>query len=85
MTQTIGNIANRSLSKVEMQDGAPKAFVWRGLRLPISKVLDDWEEEGCWWLEEEPRRVYRVQANNNAIYELHWLAVSGWELHRVYD
>jgi len=65
--------------------GLPEAFVWKEQRIPVTEILDDWEEAGCWWLDEEPRRVYRVLSANGATYELHQLAASGWQLYRIFD
>ncbi|HJN19310.1 MAG TPA: DUF6504 family protein [Armatimonadota bacterium] len=75
----------RAISDVEMEAGLPTAFAWQERQYVVREVLDDWEEAGCWWLDEEPRRVYRVLTDNDAIYELHRLPKTGWELHRVYD
>jgi len=67
------------------QDGLPGGLRWAGRRIGIRRVFDDWEEAGCWWLQEEPRQVYRVVGDNGVAYELHHQASSGWRLYRVFD
>ena len=76
---------DRTIAVLETQRGSPQAFLWRGRRIRVSQVVDDWEEEGCWWLDEEPRRVYRVLSADDALYELHRFVASGWRLFRAYD
>lgn len=51
----------------------------------VAEILDAWEEAGCWWQGEEPRRVYRVLAAGGAVYELHHQSGAGWQLTRVFD
>ena len=70
---------------VEQASGLPLAFRWRGRRIAVSEILDQWEEAGCWWRGEQARRVYRVQAAGGAIYELHHQPPAGWRLYRSYD
>jgi len=76
---------DRTLSVLETPRGDPQAFLWRGRRVKVRQIVDDWEEEGCWWRDEEPRRVYRVLGHDETLYELHQLAASGWRLFRTYD
>ncbi len=66
------------------QQQRPVAFRLGRRRLEVQRLLDEWEEAGCWWRGEAPRRVYRVLAGD-AIYELHHQPPAGWLLHRVYD
>jgi len=73
------------LRVVEQKDGLPRAFRWRGRRIVVSEILDQWEEAGCWWQGEQARRVYRVQAAGGAIYELHHQPPASWRLYRSYD
>jgi hypothetical protein len=73
------------LRVVEEKDGLPLAFHWRGRRIVVSEILDQWEEAGCWWQGEQARRVYRVQPAGGAIYELHHQSPAGWRLYRSYD
>jgi hypothetical protein len=76
--------AERAITVLVDEQQRPAAFRLGRRRLEVQRVLDEWEEAGCWWRGEEPRRVYRVLAEG-AIYELHHLSSSGWELQRVYD
>jgi hypothetical protein len=76
---------DRTIPVLENPRGAPQAFSWRGRRVNVRQILDDWEEEGCWWLDEEPRRVYRVLGHDDTLYELHQFVASGWRLFRTYD
>lgn len=77
--------AQRLIEVTQSGDGLPRIFRWRGRQITVRDVFDDWEEAGCWWLGEDPRRVYRVVASCGAAYELHHQASSGWRLHRVFD
>jgi hypothetical protein len=64
--------------------GRPQRFR-RGRRAAvISEIVDHWEEAGCWWLGERPRRVYRARSTDGALYELHHHA-DGWRLYHTYD
>jgi hypothetical protein len=76
---------DRAIDVVEGSDGLPQAFRWRGRQVVVGEVLDDWEEAGCWWLQEEPRRVYRVCGTGGTVYELHYQPTHGWRLQRVFD
>ncbi len=76
--------ADRAVTVMVDQQQRPVAFRLGRRRLTVERVLDEWEEAGCWWRGEEPRRVYRVLAEES-IYELHCLPSAGWLLHRVYD
>ena len=73
------------LKQVEETNGAPRAFRWRGRRVMVDEVLEEWEETGCWWRGEPALRVYRVQAAGGAIYELHHQPPGGWRLYRGFD
>jgi len=64
--------------------GRPQRFCWRRREVAIREILDHWEEAGCWWLGERPRRVYRARAADGALYELHHRA-DGWRLYRAFD
>jgi hypothetical protein len=75
----------RPLQVVEDPYGQPQVFLWRGRRIRVRHVLEEWEEVGCWWLDEEPRRVFRVLDAGDTLYELHRFLVSGWRLARTYD
>jgi Domain of unknown function (DUF6504) len=63
----------------------PVAFRWRNRPIAVREILDDWEEAGCWWAGEAPRRVYRLLGSNGTVYELHQQAPCGWSLQRVFD
>lgn len=76
---------NRVVDVVENDDGLPSALCWRGRHIALSEILDDWEEAGCWWLQEEPRWIYRVCGTDGVVYELHRQAPEGWRLYRVFD
>ena len=75
----------RDIQVLAIGNHLPGSFLWRGRRVGVSEILDDWEEAGCWWLGEEPRRVYRVLGSTGARYELHRQESVGWKLHRVFD
>ena len=73
---------------VQVEVGLPEvpvAFRWRNRRIVVREILDDWEEVGCWWAGEAPRRVYRLLGSNGTVYELHQQAPDGWRLQRVLD
>ena len=76
---------DRPITVLENPRGDPQAFLYRGRRIKVRHIIDDWEEEGCWWLDEEPRRVYRLLGTDETLYELHHFAASGWRLFRTYD
>ncbi len=82
--QNDGNIRARPLEVTE-RDQHPVALLWRGRQVRVNEIRDDWEEVGCWWLGEEPRRVYRVLGDNGVLYELHRQESLGWRLQRVFD
>lgn len=65
--------------------GRPLRFQHRRRSLQVVEVLDAWEEAGCWWQGEEPRRLYRVLTDSGAVYELQHQADAGWQLMRVLD
>ena len=65
--------------------GWPLLFKWGQRQLRVRRIEDDWEEAGCWWLGEEPRRVFRLSAGNGAVYELHYQPSSHWRLHSIVD
>ena len=73
---------DRALTVIETPQGEPHLFLWRGHRVKVREIIDDWEEEGCWWRDEEPRRVYRVLGHDGTLYELHRLTLSGWQMFR---
>jgi len=81
----MNRLRNRTIEVLENQRGEPQVFLWRGRRIKVRQIVDDWEEAGCWWLDEEPRRVYRVFGHDDTLYELHQFAASGWRLFRTYD
>ena len=64
--------------------GRPQRFRWKGREVTLREIVDHWEEAGCWWLGERPRRVYRARSSDGALYELHHQA-EGWRLYRAYD
>jgi hypothetical protein len=64
--------------------GRPRRFRWGRREVTIHEIVDRWEEAGCWWQGERPRRVYRARSSEGALYELHHHA-DGWRLYRAYD
>lgn len=72
--------SDRPLTVLETPQGNPQAFIWRGQRIKVKQIIDDWEEEGCWWRDEEPRYVFRVLGQNDVLYELHRFVASGWRM-----
>ena len=67
------------------KEGRPQHFCWGRRNVVISRILEEWEEAGCWWRGEEARRVYRVRSKQGVLYELHHQPSQGWRLYRIYD
>ncbi len=64
--------------------GRPRRLYYRGRRLQVQQLLDEWEEAGCWWRGEDIRRVYRLLTRDGVI-ELHHQPSRGWRVARVFD
>ena len=60
--------------------GEPVRVRNRGRWRQIAHIADAWEEAGCWWRGETPRRIFRVLTVEGAAYELHHQASAGWQL-----
>jgi len=65
--------------------GRPVRLQHRRGAVQVVGILEEWEEAGCWWQGEEPRRVYRVLTAGGIVYELHQQSGAGWQLVRVLD
>lgn len=82
------------LDEVEVSDGAPAGFRWRGRTYRVLQVLGHWHEEAGWWRlpDGAARRVersdlWRVEASGGpagGVYELVRRG-PGWRLDRVWD
>jgi len=83
------------LDEVEVAQGAPSAFLWRGRRYEVLQVLGHWHEDAGWWnrsggatLRVERTDLWRVEARNGlptrGIYEL-VQRCDRWRLDRVWD
>ncbi len=65
--------------------GRPVRFAHLRRVRRVQQLLDEWEEAGCWWQGEAPRRVYRVLTMEGTVCELHHHPPAGWRLVRTYD
>jgi hypothetical protein len=83
------------LEDVEVTQGAPAAFRWRGRRYEVLQVLGHWHEDAGWWhrsggttLRVERTDLWRVEARDGVpgrgIYELVRRS-DRWRLDRVWD
>jgi len=85
-----------ALEDVEVDDGRPVAFRWRGRRHEVIQILGHWHEDAGWWhrsggvVLEVPRTdLWRVEVSGGAsgsrgIHELVRRG-GGWRLDRVWD
>ena len=83
-----------ALDDVEVDDGTPVAFHWRGRRHEVLQVLGHWHEDAGWWrrsggavLTVERTDLWRVEvttAQGRGIHELVRRAGT-WRLDRVWD
>jgi hypothetical protein len=64
--------------------GRPAAFLWRSRALTIEGVIDWWEEAGCWWRREKPRRFFHVRCSGGLLCELEETGGT-WVLSRMLD
>ena len=64
--------------------GRPVRLQHRGGRIQVVAVVEEWEEAGCWWQGEEPRRVYRVLTAGGQVCEVHGQG-GEWRVVRVLD
>ena len=80
-------MSKRPDQPVQVTEGVngPTDFAWAARWMHINKVLDYWEEIGCWWRGEAPREVFRVLTAEGGTFELHRLAGREWRLYREYD
>ncbi|MFN4251846.1 MULTISPECIES: DUF6504 family protein [unclassified Deinococcus] len=72
--------------QVDLRAGRPARLIWRGQPYPVQAVLDEWRYGGRWWLGEQPRTCYLVQAGALTA-ELHQEDGEGgrWWLARLVD
>lgn len=54
--------AVQSEVQVETRDAQPTRLIWQGQAYPVQALLDRWRYGGRWWLGEQPRTCYLVQA-----------------------
>jgi hypothetical protein len=85
-----------TLDEVEVDDGTPVAFQWRGRRHEVIQILGHWHEDAGWWhrsggtvLEVERTDLWRVEvavaaSGGRGIHELVRRG-SGWRLDRIWD
>ena len=81
-------IIDRPIQVQTGPDGSPLAFLWRGVRLQVTEILDHWREIGEWWDYDPPpeRDVYRVRTGDGGVYEIEYLRRERqWYLYRIYD
>lgn len=79
--------------EVDAPHGAPEAFIWRGVRYPIRRVVGRWRETGGWWESDgetpwaagRTLEILRVDARRG-IYEIaRDLRTGTWSIARVWD
>ncbi len=67
----------------------PRWFIWRGRRLEVEAVMDEWLDTGRWWQGEAEKRFVRVVAKHGSVrgtYELYCDRATGkWHLYRILD
>ncbi len=49
VTMASGGAVDREVAAGPPDSDAPLAFVWRGRRYGVRRVLDRWSEAGSWW------------------------------------
>ncbi|WP_291432244.1 DUF6504 family protein [Deinococcus sp.] len=78
--------AHQTEVQVDLRAGHPARLIWRGQPYPVQAVLDSWRYGGRWWLGEQSRTCYLVQAGPLTA-ELHHEDGEGgrWWLARLLD
>ncbi|MBZ9752167.1 hypothetical protein GO986_11950 [Deinococcus sp. HMF7620] len=76
----------QEVTVVSSETGMPVQLTWQGRPYRVQAVLDRWRAGGRWWLGEQPRACFLVQAGTLTL-ELHQEAASPgrWWLARLQD
>lgn len=71
--------------EVQCQGRDPAAFLWRGTKRRIQRVLNRWSLRTDWWRGKVVSRCYyKVECEDLGVYEI-YQHETGWVLERVYD
>jgi len=71
---------------VWLREGVPQAFRSREQTVIVTSILDCWRESGEWWNLTPEIWVWRVQCDNQGIYELACHPLQNqWWIARIYD
>lgn len=76
----------REVTVTPEHGGRPRHLSWEGRAYPVALILDEWRSGGRWWLGEEGRTCYLVQAGPLTAELHHEDGPQGrWWLARVQD
>jgi len=74
------------LEQVWVKNFVPYQFWWKKRVIVIQQILDYWRDIGEWWRDEPELWFWRVQSDDQGVYELAWdPAKNQWWLYYVYD
>lgn len=66
--------------------GIPRVIQGSKGEITVEKVLESWNDTGCWWEGENEKIFYRLYCRGGGILEIFCdLASGNWYIYRVYD
>lgn len=74
------------LETVWVQNYVPHRFLWQKRMVVVHRVLDYWRDIGEWWHDEPELWFWRIQSQEQGVYELAWdPGKNQWWLYYIYD
>ncbi len=74
------------LEAVWVKNRVPQKFIWQKQLVVIRRILDYWRDIGEWWHNEPELWFWRVQSDQQGVYELAWdPSKNQWWLYYIYD
>lgn len=65
---------------------APAAFVWRGRRHTVARVVERWRVDEGWWKRRAWREYFQLVTHSGLLVLIyHDVRIDQWRLQRVYD
>lgn len=79
-------LINRPMDPPDLDvQGQPAAFMWRGARYVVDKILDGYLETGRWWEQEPSRQYWRVLDRNLGEWTICRDSTGTWWMYRIFD
>ena len=68
------------------QTSEPCRIKYKNRPLQVTKLLECWQDTGCWWAGESEKIFYRLVLEDKSIREIYYdLDQREWYLYKTYD